>query len=156
MVTTNAMRLLAAVGIDITPMEYAYDESDLSGVHAAHALGLDRDTVFKTLVLRGDKAGIFVCCIPVAEELDLKKAARAASGKWAELVQVKELPGITGYIRGGCSPVGMKKHFPTYVDETALLFDRIAVSAGVRGQMMLLDPEELIRYLDAKAVDLVK
>lgn len=133
MITTNPMRMLTAAGIAFDAMEYAYDESDLSGTHAAAELGLDPDSTFKTLVLRGDKNGLFVCCIPVAGEVDLKKAAAISGNKKAEMIHVKELPVLTGYIRGGCSPIGMKKTFPTYIDETAQLFDTIAVSAGVRG-----------------------
>jgi len=156
MTTTNAMRILSAAGIAYEPREYAYTEDDLSGVHAAAELGLDKDMVFKTLALRGDGSGIFICCIPVAEEVDLKKAAKAAGYKKAEMVHVKELMALTGYIRGGCSPIGMKKAYPTYMDETALLFDTIAVSAGTRGQMLLLNPEALMEFIGAEAVDLVK
>lgn len=156
MTTTNAMRLLEKAGIKITVMEYEYDENDLAGTHAAEALKLDPDTVFKTLVLRGDEKQLFVCCIPVAEELDLKKAAKAAGCKKAEMLHVKELPGLTGYIRGGCSPVGMKKAFPTYIEETAQLFDEIAVSAGVRGQMMLVEPNALAEYIGGKFGELVR
>lgn len=156
MTTTNAMRLLEKAGIKITVMEYEYDENDLAGTHAAEALNLDPDTVFKTLVLRGDEKHLFVCCIPVAEELDLKKAAKAAGCKKAEMLHVKELPALTGYIRGGCSPVGMKKAFPTYIEETAQLFDEIAVSAGVRGQMMLVEPNALAEYIGGKFGELVR
>lgn len=156
MITTNPMRMLTAAGIAFDPMEYAYDESDLSGTHAAAELGLDPDSTFKTLVLRGDKNGLFVCCIPVAGEVDLKKAAAISGNKKAEMIHVKELPVLTGYIRGGCSPIGMKKTFPTYIDETAQLFDTIAVSAGVRGQMMLLSPDALVEYIGARYGDLVR
>lgn len=156
MTTTNPMRMLTAAGIAYEAREYAYDESDLSGVHAAAALGLDPDATFKTLVLRGDKNGLFVCCIPVAEEVDLKKAAVTSGNKKAEMIHVKELPVLTGYIRGGCSPIGMKKVFPTYMDETAQLFDTIAVSAGIRGQMLLLSPDELKEFIGAEYADLVK
>lgn len=130
MVTTNAMRLLTQAGIPFTPLCYAYDESDLSGVHAAQALGLDPDEVFKTLVLRGERTGLFVCCIPVAAALDLKKAAKLRGDKGAQMLHMRELLPATGYIRGGCSPVGMKKQLPTILDETAQLFPAIAVSAG--------------------------
>ena len=139
MVTTNPMRMLAAAGIGFEAREYQYDESDLSGVHAAAELGLDPDCTFKTLVLRGDKNGLFVCCIPVGE-----------------MIHVKELPVLTGYIRGGCSPIGMKKQLPTYIEETAQLFDRIAVSAGIRGQMLMLDPEELREFVGASYGEIVK
>lgn len=156
MTTTNPMRMLTAAGISFEAVEYAYDESDLSGTHAAAELGLDPDATFKTLVLRGDKNGLFVCCIPVAEEVDLKKAAVISGNKKAEMIHVKELPVLTGYIRGGCSPIGMKKVFPTYIDETAQLFDAIAVSAGVRGQMILLGPDRLKNFIGAAYGDLVK
>lgn len=156
MVTTNPMRMLTAAGIPFEPHEYQYDESDLSGTHAAAELGLDPDSTFKTLVLRGDKNGLFVCCIPVAEEVDLKKAAAISGNKKAEMLHVKELPVLTGYIRGGCSPIGMKKQFPTYIEETAQLFDKIAVSAGVRGQMLTLDPQQLKEFVNAEYGEIVK
>ena len=156
MTTTNPMRMLTTAGIPFEAMEYAYDENDLSGTHAAAELGLDPDATFKTLVLRGDKNGLFVCCIPVAEEVDLKKAAVISGNKKAEMIHVKELPVLTGYVRGGCSPIGMKKAFPTYMDETAQLFDTIAVSAGIRGQMLLLSPDALKDFIGAEYGDLVK
>ncbi|MDR0841592.1 MAG: Cys-tRNA(Pro) deacylase [Christensenellaceae bacterium] len=155
MTITNAMRLLTQAGIPFEPREYAWDEADLSGVHAAAAMGLDPDAAFKTLVLRGEKTGYFVCCIPVAAELDLKKAARATGDKKADMLHVKDLLGVTGYMRGGCAPVGMKKAFPTFFDETAQIYERIAVSAGTRGQMLLLDPLALAAYIGAAFVDLV-
>lgn len=153
---TNVMRLLEQAGISYKAEEYEYNEDDLSGVHAAEVLNIDPDMMFKTLVARGDKNGIMVFCIPVAEELDLKKAAKAANDKKIELVQVKELLGLTGYIRGGCSPIGMKKKYPTYIEETALLFDEISVSAGARGCQVMLNPEELIEYVGAVACEIVK
>ena len=150
MVTTNPMRMLAAAGIGFEAREYQYDESDLSGVHAAAELGLDPDCTFKTLVLRGDKNGLFVCCIPVGEEVDLKKAAVISGNKKAEMIHVKELLPLTGYIRGGCSPIGMKKKYPTYIDVTSILFDEIAVSAGQRGLQIILSPDDLARFVDAR------
>lgn len=154
MVKTNAMRILDGAKIKYEAMEYEYDENDLTGVHIAESIGLDTDIVFKTLVARGDKTPFVVFCIPCAYELDLKKCARATGNKRIELVAVKELLGLTGYIRGGCSPVGMKKQFPTFIDETALLFDRITVSAGVRGCQLFLKPTELIEFLGAQVCDL--
>lgn len=151
---TNVMRLLDAAGISYRSQSYEVDETDLSGIHVAAQLGQDPDSVFKTLVLKGEKTGYLVCCIPVAEELDLKKAAKAAGDKKVELIPMKELLPVTGYIRGGCSPVGMKKHFPTYIEETAVLFDEIAVSAGVRGLQVIINPEELGRYIEAEFVSL--
>ena len=120
---TNAVRLVQQAGIPCREAFYEFDEQDLSGVHAAQAIGMPEEQVFKTLVARGEKTGINVFCIPVCCELDLKKAAKAAGDKNMELVAVKELLGLTGYIRGGCSPVGMKKHYPTFIDETCTLWD---------------------------------
>ena len=152
---TNAVRLVEAAGIPCQEAFYAYDEQDLRGTHAADAVGLPYEQVFKTLVARGSKTGIHVFCIPVCCELDLKKAARAAGDKNMELIAVKELLALTGYIRGGCSPVGMKKKYPTYFDETALLWDTIAVSAGERGHQMLLPPQPLAALVDAEFVDII-
>ncbi len=149
------MRLLEAAGIPYRSMEYEVDEQDLSGIHVANQLGQDPDTCFKTLVLKGEKTGYLVCCIPVAEELDLKKAARAAGDKKVEMIPMKDLLAVTGYIRGGCSPVGMKKRFPTYIDETAELFDEIAVSAGMRGVQVLVSPQALGLYVGAEFCELV-
>jgi len=114
--TTNAMRILMKANIPFDTAEYSVDASDLSGVHAAQMMGLDPDCVFKTLVARGDKKGVSVFCIPVAEELDLKKCAAVTGDKRIEMIHVKELLGLTGYIRGGCSPIGMKKKYPTWID----------------------------------------
>ena len=153
MTVTNAMRLLKRAGIDFSAAEYPVDESDLSGVHAAAALGADPDIVFKTLVTRADRGGIYVFCLPVAEELILKKAAAAVSEKKLDMIHVKELLPLTGYIRGGCSPVGMKKSYPTVIDETALLADRIYVSAGLRGHQLIVAPEDLAGFLGASFAD---
>ena len=156
MTTTNAMRLLSQAGIEYGTSEYEVDESDLSGVHAAHELGVDPDCMFKTLVARGAKKGVSVFCIPVAEELDLKKCASAAGEKRIEMIHVKELQGLTGYIRGGCSPIGMKKKYPTWIDETAVLCDKIYVSAGARGQQIILAPDDLAACVGAQYADLTK
>lgn len=142
------MRLLDAAGIAYQVLEYQVDESDLSGTHVADTLGQDHDSVFKTLVLKGDKTGYLVCCIPVDEELDLKKVAKVSKNKKTEMLPMKDLLAVTGYIRGGCSPVGMKKSFPTYIEETAVLFDAIAVSAGARGKQVLVNPESLSSYIN--------
>jgi len=152
---TNAVRLAEAAGISVSEHFYEYDERDLNGNHAAEALGFPPEQVFKTLVARGVKTGINVFCIPVCCELDLKNAAKAAGDKNMEMVAVKELLGLTGYIRGGCSPVGMKKKYPTFMDETAILWDTIAVSAGERGHQMLLPPEALAQLVDAKLCDII-
>lgn len=154
MVKTNAMRLLEQAGIKFETKEYEVDETDLSGETVAKKVGMDPDSVFKTLVTKGDKNGIAVFCIPVTGELDLKKAAKATGNKKIEMVAVKDLLGLTGYIRGGCSPVGMKKQYPTYFDETMILFDKIAVSAGVRGCQIVVNPEKLAEYVNARQIDL--
>ena len=146
---TNAVRLVQQAGIPCREEFYEFDENDLNGNHAAEAIGKPAEEVFKTLVARGERTGINVFCIPVCFELNLKKAAKAAGDKNMELVAVKELLGLTGYIRGGCSPVGMKKKYPTYFDETCELYDEIAVSAGERGHQMLVPPMDLARYLGA-------
>ena len=153
-VKTNAIRLVEKANIPCEEKFYAYSEDDLSGAHAAQVLGIPEEQVFKTLVARGVKTGINVFCIPVCCELDLKKAAKAAGDKNMELVAVKELLGLTGYIRGGCSPVGMKKKYPTYIDELCLLCDRIALSAGERGHQMLVPPEPVAELVGASIVDL--
>ena len=156
MTITNAMRLLKQAGIEYDTSEYEVDESDLSGVHAAAMLGIDPDCMFKTLVTRGAGKNLYVFLIPVAEELDLKKCAAAAGEKKVEMIHVKELPVLTGYIRGGCSPIGMKKKYPTFIDEVATLFDRIYVSAGQRGQQLILDPEDLRAFTEAEFADLTR
>ena len=152
---TNAVRLVQQAGIACREAFYDFDEQDLSGTHAAQAIGMPQEQVFKTLVARGEKTGINVFCIPVCCELDLKKAAKAAGDKNMELVAVKELLGLTGYIRGGCSPVGMKKKYPTFLDETATLWDEIAVSAGARGHQMILPPQPLAELVGAEFVDII-
>lgn len=151
---TNAIRLIQQAKLNFREVFYEFDEQDLSGLHAAEAVGIPPEQVFKTLVLSGDKNGINVFCIPVCCELDLKKAAKASGNKKVELVPVKNLLSLTGYIRGGCSPVGMKKKYPTFVDETCILWDEISVSAGARGHQMVLPPDQLIDFIGAKCVDL--
>ena len=151
---TNAVRLVEQAKIPCTEHFYEYDEKDLSGLHAAEALGRSPEEVFKTLVARGPKTGIHVFCIPVCRELDLKKAAKAAGDKSMELIHVKELLALTGYIRGGCSPVGMKKKYPTHFHETAKDFDTVAVSAGERGHQMIVPPLALADLVNADFADL--
>ena len=153
---TNTVRLVEQAGIPCREEFYEFDEKDLNGNHAAEAIGKPAEEVFKTLVARGPKTGINVFCIPVCFELDLKKAAKAAGDKSMELIPVKELLPLTGYIRGGCSPVGMKKKYPTYFDETCQLYEEIAVSAGARGHQMLVPPEALAALVDAILVDLIQ
>ena len=152
---TNAVRMVQQANIPVRAIFYEYDEKDLSGQHAAKAVGLPEEQVYKTLVARGERTGIHVFCIPVCCELDLKKAARAAGDKNMELIPVKELLPLTGYIRGGCSPVGMKKKYPTHFEEACQLFDLISVSAGARGHQMLLPPDQLAKLVEATYHDLI-
>ena len=154
MIKTTAMRILDNAKIEYVPFEYTPDDNDLTGVHIAEQIGLCPDLVFKTLVARGDKNGLSVFCIPCAMELDLKKCARLTGDKKIELLPVKELLPNTGYIRGGCSPIGMKKKYPTYIDETCFLFDKITVSAGVKGCQLFLAPEKLIELFEITAADI--
>ncbi len=153
MTKTNAMRLLEIAKIPFEVMEYPVDENDLSGDAVARKTGKDPSQIFKTLVFSGEKHGFGVCCIPTCEELDLKKVAKAFGEKKVEMIHVKDLLKTTGYIRGGCSPIGMKKIFPTAIDETAILFDIIYVSAGVRGTMLGIKPDALAEYVNAKLID---
>ena len=154
--TTNAMRILARAKVPFDIASYEVDESDLSGVHISLTMGIDPARVYKTLVARGDKNGINVFVIPVAEELDLKKCAKVSSNKSVEMIAVKELFTVTGYIRGGCSPIGMKKKYPTYIDESCLALDSMYVSAGKRGLQLIMEPEDLIKCADAAAADLTR
>ena len=153
---TNAVRLVQQAGIPCREEFYEFDENDLNGNHAAAAIGKPAEEVFKTLVARGAKSGINIFCIPVCCELDMKKAAKAAGDKNMELIAVKELLALTGYVRGGCSPVGMKKKYPTYFDETCQLYDEIAVSAGARGHQMIVPPLALVELVGAKLVDIIQ
>ena len=148
------MRQLDAAGIKYTPMEYEVDESDLSGVNIAHQIGLPEEQVFKTLTAMGDKTGAVVFVIPCHMELDLKKCAAVSGNKRVELVAVKDLLALTGYIRGGCSPIGMKKKLPTYFDESAILHDEITVSAGIKGCQLLLSSEKVVEFTDAVLADI--
>ena len=151
---TNAMRRLDAAKIPYEVFEYAVDESDLSGGHIADEIGLAHEMVFKTLVAKGDKTGPVVFCMPVDREVDLKKAARVTGNKRIEMIHVKDLLALTGYIRGGCSPIGMKKQFPTYLHQTAGNFEKITVSAGVRGAQLLLRVSDLTAFVGAGLADL--
>ena len=150
------MRMLDMANIPYDTTEYTFDENNLSGIDAALKIGLPPQQVFKTLVTLGDKTGVLIFCIPVDMELDLKKCATISKNKKLELIPMKNLLSLTGYIRGGCSPIGMKKHYPTFIEETAFLFDRIAISAGIRGQQALVAPEDLVRFLNASQGDLCK
>ena len=155
MTKTNAMRMLDKAGIKYQAMEYAVDDNDLSGVSIAAKVGLDCSMVFKTIVAKGDKTGPVVMCIPVDKEIDLKKAAKASGNKSLEMVHVKDLLGLTGYIRGGCSPVGMKKKFPTFVDSSCDSLQTMTVSAGIKGCQLLLSRAELVEFVHATVCPLV-
>ena len=155
MTKTNVMRLIEQSKIPYRTAEYAYDEHDLSGMHAAQAVGMPPEQVFKTLVARGEKQGYLVFCIPVCCELDLKKAAKAAQDKKVEMVHVKELLGLTGYIRGGCSPIGMKKAFRTFIHRSAQEQDKICFSAGKVGYQVELPLSDLRRAVPVETADLI-
>lgn len=151
---TNVMRILDKAKIPYEPKEYLPDESDLSGIHVAEQIGLSPSLCFKTIVARGDKTGPVVLCIPADREIDLKKAAKITGNKRTEPLHVKELPLLTGYVRGACSPLGMKKKFPTYVDASCNDYERITVSAGVKGCQLFLPVKPLITLLNATVCDL--
>ncbi|MBI4977030.1 MAG: Cys-tRNA(Pro) deacylase [Spirochaetes bacterium] len=155
MTKTNAARFLDTLGIHYELIEYHVHETDLSAIAIAASLGQNIDQVFKTLVLFGDKTGVIVCIIPGKEEVDLKKAAKISGNKNAEMVPVKELFDLTGYIRGGCSPLGMKKKYPTYIDETCILYDFIFISAGIRGMQLKMNPSDIISSASCTTADLV-
>lgn len=144
---TNAARLLDKAGIAYNLIPYEFDENDLAAQHVADSLGQDISQVFKTLVLRGDKTGHVVCVVPGDMEVDLKALAKVSGNKKVEMIPMKDLLGVTGYIRGGCSPIGMKKRFPTYFHSTATDHDRIYVSAGVRGLQIEIAPHDLIDFV---------
>ena len=152
---TNAARLLdrAKIAYDLVP--YTVDEDNLAATHVAEELGEDIATVFKTLVLRGDRAGLFVCVIPGDKEVDLKAAARVSGNKKADLIPMKELLPTTGYIRGGCTPIGMKKPLPTFIHSTCLDHERIYISAGVRGLQIAIAPADLVSFVGATVTDLI-
>lgn len=153
---TNVARLLDKASIPYELVPYEVDENNLAATHVAEQLGEDIATVFKTIVLTAGPGKFFVCVVPGDAEIDLKKAARAAGYKKVELLHMKELLPLTGYIRGGCSPIGMKKPFPTYIHTTAFNFDNIYVSAGVRGLQIKINPDALSGYVGATAADLVQ
>lgn len=151
---TNVARLMDAANINYELVPYEVDEDDLSATHVAEQLEEDVEQVFKTLVLRGNKTGILVCVIPGNGEVDLKKAAQISGNKSVEMIHQKELLPLTGYIRGGCSPIGMKKNYPTYIDESATQYDKIYVSAGIRGLQLCIAPKALIAYTEAIVGDI--
>ena len=154
---TNVMRVLEQKKIAYTPHSYPHEEGvAVDGVTVAKSMGFDPAIVFKTLVARGASKQYYVFDVPVAENLDLKKAAKAVGEKSIEMIHQKELLPLTGYVHGGCSPVGMKKKYPTFIDETCILFDEIAVSAGVRGEQVILNPQDLVQYIEATEADITK
>lgn len=152
---TNAARLLDKAGLDYELVPYEVDENDLAADHVARSLSEPVEQVFKTLVLRGDRSGYFVCVVPGNGEVDLKAAAKVSGNKSAALIPMKELLPVTGYIRGGCSPIGMKRRFPTFFDASCLDFDRIYVSAGVRGLQLKISPSELVEFVGATVAPIV-
>ncbi len=152
---TNAARLLDAAKIEYSLVQYEVDESDLSAIHVADQLGEDVSQVFKTLVLRGDKVGIFVCIIPGDKEVDLKKAAKASGNKSCQMIKMQELLGLTGYIRGACSPIGMKKPYPMYIHTTSLEHEKIFVSAGQRGLQLHIATNDLIQFARLTIAELI-
>lgn len=152
---TNAIRILEREKIDFDVVTYDFNENELDAVSVAKKIGKNPETVFKTLVARGNKTGINVFCIPGNFELNLKKAAKVSGNKSVQLIKVKELFPLTGYIRGGCSPIGMKNHYPVFIDETAQIFESIYVSAGVRGMQIKISPLELANIVNAELVDLI-
>ncbi len=156
MTKTNAARLLDKAGVKYELVSYPVDENDLSAEHLAATIGEDINQVFKTLVLHGDRTGHFVCVVPGNREVDLKKAAKASGNKKVEMIAMKELLPTTGYIRGGCSPIGMKKPFATYFHSTCEQFDEIFVSAGMRGLQLKLSSTALVSFVGGTVVDLVK
>jgi Cys-tRNA(Pro)/Cys-tRNA(Cys) deacylase len=153
---TNAARILDAAGIHYELREYTVDEDDLSAPRVAEKIGMPPEQVFKTLVARGDRNGVLIACIPANAELDLKAISAASGNKKVELVAVKEVLGLTGYIRGGVSPIGTRKEYPLYLDETAILWEVISVSAGMRGCQMILAPDDLVRVVHAQYSAIVK
>ena len=152
---TNAARILDKLGIDYEIKTYEVDENDLSAVHVAQVVGMDVKTVFKTLVTRGDKTGVIMAVIGGADEINLKSLAKASGNKSVEMIALKELLPLTGYVRGGCSPLGAKKNYPVFIDSRALEQEKISVSAGQRGIQIILSPEDLVTAANATVADLI-
>ena len=152
---TNVIRILESQNLPHSSTEYEFNEDEIDAVSVARKIGVDEDTVFKTLVTEGDKTGINIFCIPAKYELNLKKAATASGNKKVEMIKMKELLPLTGYIRGGCSPIGMKKLYPTFIDETAQLFENIFISAGIRGMQVKLHPDDLRTLINGTYSDLI-
>ena len=152
---TNAARILDKLKIPYEIKTYEVDEEDLSAVHVAETAGLDVSTVFKTLVTRGDKTGILMAVIGGADEINLKHLAKASGNKSVEMIALKELLPLTGYVRGGCSPLGAKKDYPVFLDSKALTHEKISISAGQRGMQLILSPQDLVKATNATVADLV-
>ncbi len=153
---TNAARILDNLGVNYEIKTYEVDESDLSATHVAETAGLDIETVFKTIVARGDKTGVIMAVIGGGEEVDFKSLAKASGNKSVDHVALKELLPLTGYVRGGCSPLGAKKNYPVYLDSRALNQEKISVSAGQRGMQLILSPQDLIRAANATVAEIIK
>ena len=153
---TNAARILDNLKISYEIKTYEVDEDDLSAVHVAETMGLNIATIFKTLVARGDKTGVIMAVINGADEVDLKALARASGNKSVEMVSLKELQPLTGYIRGGCSPLGAKKNYPVYLDSKAMVQEKISISAGVRGEQIIIAPNDLVIAAQATVADIIK
>ena len=151
---TNAARILDGLGIGYEIKTYEINEGDLSAVHVAQVSGLDIKMIFKTLVARGDKTGIIMAVIGGGDELDLKALAKASGNKSVEMIALKELLPLTGYVRGGCSPLGAKKNYPVYLDSRALTLEKISISAGLRGMQIILAPQDLVKAVNATTADL--
>lgn len=152
---TNAVRILESQNIPFKTFEYEVDENDLSGTSVARKITVEEDFVFKTLVARNEKNQVFVFCIPVNQELNLKKAASASRNKKIEMVKLNELLPLTGYIRGGCSPIGMKKAYPVFIEETAQILEKIYISAGIRGMQIEISPFTLAEIINADFADVI-
>lgn len=152
---TNAVRIIESHNIHFRTFEYEVDEDDLSGTSVARKIDANEDTVFKTLVTKNDKNAILVFCIPVNQELNLKKAASASGSKKVEMIKLSELLPLTGYIRGGCSPIGMKKEYPVFIEETAQILENIIISAGIRGMQVELSPLDLATITKAAFADVI-
>lgn len=152
---TNALRILDTNGIKYSTKEYEFNEDEIDAISVANKINESPEIVFKTLVAKGDKSGYVVFVLPGNYDLDLKKAAKVSNNKSVELIKLKDLQSLTGYLRGGCSPIGMKKQFPTYIDETAILFDDIYCSAGVRGIQVKINPNDLIEVVDGEFADII-
>ena len=157
-ITTNAMRILKSAKIEYEPIEYEFEGEigDNFGIEISKRMGIDASQIFKTLVLKGDKSGIIVCCIPACCEVDLKKVAQISGNKKTEMIHVKELLGLTGYIRGSVSPVGMKKAYPTFIDNSCLNFEKIIISAGICGLSLSITPQNVMEITNATVEDIIK